>query len=51
MKKILTLALCAVMMLSVLAGCGSKTDTPFSLLLLLSPSQGFHLLLPMIILF
>ena len=28
MKKILTLALCAVMMLSVLAGCGSKTDTP-----------------------
>lgn len=28
MKKILTLALCAVMMLSVLAGCGGKTDTP-----------------------
>nr|WP_326126627.1 galactose ABC transporter substrate-binding protein [uncultured Oscillibacter sp.] len=28
MKKILTLALCAVMMLSVLAGCGGKTDAP-----------------------
>lgn len=28
MKKIFALALCAVMMLSVLAGCGGKTDTP-----------------------
>ena len=28
MKKIFALALCAVMMLSVLAGCGGKNDAP-----------------------
>ena len=28
MKKIFALALCAVMMLSVLAGCGGKEETP-----------------------
>ena len=28
MKKIFALALCAVMMLSVLAGCGGKQDAP-----------------------
>lgn len=28
MKKIFALALCAVMMLSVLAGCGGKSDAP-----------------------